>query len=239
MTTPWIIAQQSTSGADVFGSLAGAARAAVSKLDILNRPNELLDALQSMSFVLAAVCVVVGILCVINGYRWHRWVIIVLAFGSGLAIGQVLKQQMGESDIVAISLGLLFAIIATPLEKISVAVFGGLTGAFVGANIWSAVGATPADTHWAGALLGFVIFALTTFLLYRFVIVMFTSVGGAAMALFGGITLLMHVEPWQQAVRQTLETNQLLLPLLLILAAVTGFVLQESQLRQENASKQN
>jgi hypothetical protein len=204
-------------------------------MDILNRPNELLDILSSMPLIGASVVVVVGVLCVLNGYRWHKWVIMVLAFMCGLGLGHLLSTQIGKSAIVAVALGLLCAIIATPMLKVAVAIFGGLTGAFIGANAWTAIQVSPAGMQWAGALMGFILLALLSLILFRLVIVLFTSVGGAAMVVFGGITLLMQVPAWEPAVRSSLGDNQLLLPLLLIVAAVGGFVIQESRVREETA----
>lgn len=207
----------------VFGAFAH-------QLDILFHPHELLDALAGIPFVLASVIVTVGILCVFNGYRWHKWVVAILAFLCGLGLGYRLSQELGKSTIVAAAVGFLFAIIATPLLRITVAVFGGLTGAFIGANTWTALNAAP-GANWAGAVIGFIVVAMTSLILFRLVIVLFTSVGGAAMVVLGAITLLMHVPHWEDPVRQSLMANQLVIPLLLLLAAVSGFVIQESRLR--------
>lgn len=203
----------------------------VGRMDILNHPNQLLDGLAQVPLVMGGVFVVVGVLCVLNGYRWHKWVVVVLAFLGGLVLGRLLSTHMGESRIVAVALGLLCAIIATPLLRIAVAIFGGLTGAFIGANAWTAINSAQADGHWAGAAMGFIALAMASFLLFRLVIILFTSIGGAAMVVFGGITLLLQVEAWEPAVRSTLASNHLLIPLLVGLAAVTGFVLQETRVR--------
>src|SRR5690606_10201428 len=94
-------------------------RDAFQRMDILNRPDELLEALSGMPLILASVIVVVGALCVLNGYRWHKWVIIALAFLAGLGLGHLLSTYVGKSVIVAISLGLLCAIVSTPMMKIT------------------------------------------------------------------------------------------------------------------------
>ncbi len=216
-------------------SSAPAIRDAILRMDILNRPNELMDILSSMPLIGASVIVVVGALCVLNGYRWHKWVIMVLAFMCGLGLGHLLSAHVGKSAIVAIALGLLCAIVATPMLKVAVAIFGGLTGAFIGANTWTAIQVSPADMQWAGALMGFILLALLSLILFRLVIVLFTSIGGAAMIVFGAIPLLLHVPAWEQAVRESFANNQLLLPLLLTVAAVSGFVIQESRVREESA----
>ncbi|NNM24600.1 MAG: hypothetical protein HKO59_01220 [Phycisphaerales bacterium] len=206
------------------------------RLDILFHPEELLDALATLPLLAASVIVVVGVLCVLNGYQWHKWVVAVLAFICGLGLGYKLSETMGRSMVVAASVGCLCAIVATPLLRLTVAIFGGITGAFIGANAWTAFDASPADAHWAGATIGFIVIAMASLLMFRMVIVLFTSVGGAAMVVFGGITLLMQVPEWEHTVRSNLQGNQLLIPLLLLVAAVSGFVVQESRLRSHGVS---
>ena len=201
------------------------------QMNILFRPDELLDQLSQVPFILAAVVVTVGILCVFNGYRWHKWVIAILAFFCGLGLGYTLSQHLGRSTVVAVAVGGLCAIVATPLLRITVAIFGGITGAFIGANTWTALEVNPPDAHWAGAVIGFIVVAMASIILFRLGVVLFTSVGGAVMAICGGITLLLHVPAWEGAVRESLTANEMLVPMLLLVATVSGFVIQESRLR--------
>ncbi|UCD73794.1 MAG: hypothetical protein JSV91_08335 [Phycisphaerales bacterium] len=222
----FVLAQQEAASSGP--SVMEAVRAFFTRMDVLSRPDDLLDGLSQVPLILAGVFVIVGLLCVLNGYKWHRWVVVILAFIGGVLLGNMFALETSKSVIVAVALGALCAIIATPLLKVAVAVFGGITGAFIGANAWTALNTTQADSHWAGAAMGFILMAMASFLLFRIVIVVFTSVGGAAMLIFGGITLLMQVDSWEPAVREALATNQLILPLLLAVAAVGGFVLQSS-----------
>ncbi|MHC4141457.1 MAG: hypothetical protein ACYSUF_06095 [Planctomycetota bacterium] len=208
----------------------------LTRMDILNHPGELMGSLASMHIVWASVLVVVGALCVLNGYRWHKYVIVICAFLGGLALGHLLSQQMGQSKIVMAAIGLLCAVIATPMLRIAVAVFGGLTGAFIGANAWTAFSASP-DAHLAGAGMGFIALGMLAFIMYRLVIVLFTAIGGAAMVVVGGVTLLLHVPGWETAIEQSLSTHPLLLSLLVAVAAVTGVVLQHSAMQGANEAE--
>ena len=196
--TPPMLAQDSTTAEQ---SMVDLARTTVDRMDILHHPQELIDRLAEIPLVMAGVLVVVGTLCVLNGYRWHKWVVVVLAFLGGIILGNMLSEQMGRSNIVAAALGLLCAVVATPLLKLAVAIFAGLTGAFVGANCWTAFNDTMPEAHWAGAAMGFIILAMASFILFKLVIMLFTSIGGAAMVVFGGITLLLHVESWETGIR--------------------------------------
>lgn len=202
-------------------------------LNILHNPDLLLENLSRIPVFAAATVVTVGILCVFNGYRWHKWVVAVLALLCGIGLGTMLSETMGKPMVVAAAVGCICAIVATPMLRLTVATFGGLTGAFIGSNTWSAIEFSHVEHHWAGAVLGFVVVAMASLVLFKLVIVLFTSVGGAAMVVFGGITLLMSVPGWEPAVRDGLTKTPMLVPLLLALAAVGGFVLQQSRLHAD------
>jgi hypothetical protein len=73
--------------------------------------------------------------------------------------------------------------------------------------------------------------------MYRLVIVLFTAIGGAAMVVVGGVTLLLHVPGWETAIEQSLSTHPLLLSLLVAVAAVTGVVLQHSAMQGANEAE--
>ena len=224
---------QDTNGQGALESIAGTFEAMITKLNILHHPDDLLAMLSEVSLVLAGVFVVVGLLCVFNGYRWHRWVVVILAAMAGFMLGGVMTKHVGQSSVVAVSLGLLCAMVAMPMLKIAVALFGGLTGAFIGANVWTAMGESVPDAHWAGAAMGFIIMAMASFMLFRLVVVTFTSIGGAALVLFGTIALLLHNPSWAPAVKDHLSNHNMLVPLLLAVAAVGGFVIQQGRVQAD------
>ncbi|MGI9014707.1 MAG: hypothetical protein ACR2GY_10715 [Phycisphaerales bacterium] len=210
------------------GRIYAAFRSLIEKLDILNRPDELIEMLSQVHVTVAGALLIVGILCVLNGYRWHRWVVIVCAFLSGFGLGWLMSRHLEQPYIVAGALALMAAVVANPLLKFAVAIFGGLTGAFIGANLWTAFGYQE-QAHWAGALLGLTIVGMASFMMFKHVVVLFTSIGGSAMAMAGGIALLLYVPDIRDGVTSALTNNTLILPLLLTVAAVIGFTLQQGQ----------
>jgi hypothetical protein len=206
---------------DFFGGI-------ISRLDILNHPDQLLEMLTGVHVVVAGVLFVVGILCILNGYRWHRWVIIISAFLSGFALGWVMSRHMEQPYIVAGALALMAAVIANPLLRFAVAIFGGVTGAFIGSNLWTALGYAE-ENHWAGALMGLILVGMASFLMSRHVIMLFTSIGGGALVVCGGLSLLLYVPAWREGLTSALTSNQIVIPLLIAVAAVIGFTIQQSQ----------
>jgi hypothetical protein len=199
--------------------------------DLISRPDALLEQLSRMPAIVAVVVAVVGAICVVRGYMWHRWIVILLAAMLGLGLGHFVSEQVGRSGVIAISMGLLFAAIASPMLRWTVAVFAGLAGAFIGANVWSIVQGADAGSPWPGAAMGFILLALSSFLIFRVAIILFTALGGAAMLVIGAIASLLHIDAISAPVQEHLQQHQLIVPLLVGIAAVGGFILQESWTR--------
>ncbi len=228
LVTSFLGTATSRAGEGALEGIASAFKAIFSNLDILTRPDDLLALLTNVHVVVAGVLFIVGILCVLNGYRWHRWVIVVCAFLSGFGLGWVMSRHMEQPYVVAGALALMAAVIANPLLRFAVAIFGGLTGAFIGANVWSGMGYAD-DNNWAGALIGLVFVGMASFMMFRSVVMLFTSIGGGAMAVCGGISLLLYVPSWREGLTEALSNNQILIPLLVALAGVIGFTFQHTQ----------
>jgi len=155
----------------------------------------------------------------------------------GLFAGYWIGQQIQAPFVVAGSLGLLLAAISFPLMKFAVSIFGGLTGAFIGANLWAGFASAmnkaadthiPVDAYWIGALVGLMLCGMLAFILYKLSIVLFTSVSGATIAVLGALALLLSFDPWQETIKSGLTASQMVIPLLVFVPAVIGLILQES-----------
>ncbi len=214
-----------------------------SRADTLAHPGSLMDDLQSLSIVWAVIFLVAGILCMINGYRFYRTatVILALAIGAtaGYALGQKIDVGSGAPYIVAGSLGLLLAVASFPMMRVSIAIMGSITGAWLGANVWTAIAhllnkndadaaAAAAQNHWVGALIGLIVCGMLAFILFKLTVVLFTSVSGSTLAVLGFLALILHIKPWQESIRSGLSAHSLIIPIVVIAAAGIGLILQES-----------
>lgn len=219
-----------SSGDSLLDRFSRTFEAVTGYLDILNRPEDLIGILNTIPVYLAASMFVLGVLCILNGYRWHRWVIIVCAFMFGFGIGYLMSRTMPQPYVVAAALALMAAVIANPLLRFSVAFFGGLTGAFVGANLWTMFG-LPEQSVLAGAAMGFILFGMASFMMFKHVVVLFTSISGSAMAVISGFALLLYIPDteFNTMIENAITGNHLLIPLLVTVAAVIGLVLQAGQ----------
>lgn len=207
--------------------------------DTLAQPKDLLGHLQQLSVVWSTIFLAAGLVCMLNGYRFYKTVTIVLALAIGGCMGYYLGNKVEQGYIVAGCLAALLAVCCWPLMKYAVAVMGGLVGAFLGANAWSAIlstmqnsGAKPdasQQTYWIGALVGLLICGMLAFILFKLSVVLFTAVSGATIAMLGGLSLLLQVSAWRDPIIASLQNNAMVLPLLMIVPAVIGLIIQHSQ----------
>jgi len=211
-----------------------------SRPDALAHPDQLMPHLQSMSVVWAIVFLTAGLVCILNGYKFYKPVTVVLALLIGASVGWALGQKIqAESYITAGCLGALLAAASLPLMKYAVAIMGGLSGSFIGANAWTAVGRlmaesankpnTSPDTCWIGALIGLVVFGMLAFILFKLSVVLFTSVSGSTLAVMGAMALLLQVPQWQGTVTKSMSSHTVVLPMLVLVPALIGLILQESK----------
>lgn len=203
-------------------------------LDILHRPQDLLEHLKALPALISVVLIAVGAACVFNGYRWHKVIVVALALLLGFALGHILSQEIGRSMVIAVALAVLLAAIATPMLRFTVAFFSGLVGAAIGATLWTFLNSSQPDLAWAGAGMGFIALALLSFIFFRVVVIFFTSLSGGAMLVLGTIGILLQIGATQATVSKQLLLHPAIMPLLILVAATIGFVMQEGRGRSEN-----
>lgn len=228
-----------------------------SRGDTLASPGELIPELAQLGELWAIVFVIVGLVCLLKGYTFHKimTVSLLVVLGAGLGYWMGLEIQ-GPPFVVAGCVAVLLAVLAFPLMKYAVAVLGGLSGAFIGSNLWAGFGrvldksasqrvetqgqeaaasdaivraaeAMPADAYWVGALIGLVICGLAAFMLSKITIHLFTTVSGSTIAVFGVIALLLSFENFRDTVATELTRSPLIIPLLVFVPAAIGFLMQE------------
>jgi len=224
--------------ASQFRNLFDTTVAMFSRGDTLAHPEQLVGHLQTLSVVWAVLFLVLGVLCLLGGYKFYKVAVIGAALLFGMFFGYWAGMHINAAPIVAGCTGVLLAVTAFPLMKYAVAVLGGLAGAFTGANMWSgiasamnAAGSTrlPADAYWVGALVGLIVCGMLAFVLFKLTVLLFTSVSGSTIAVLGVLALLLSVEAWRETIAEALTANPLVIPLLVLVPAVVGLVLQQSK----------
>lgn len=230
----------------------------VSKGAPLAHPSELVGKLGQLGEIWALAFVVMGLVCLLNGYKFRKVVTVALVVGLGSVLGYWMGLTIkGPPFVVAAMVSILLGVMAFPLMKYAIAVLGGLSGAFIGANIWvacarfinpqpaaadaSAVATTsnetllqvgsymPVDAFWVGALIGLMVCGIGAFVLSKIAIHLFTSVSGSTIAVFGVIALLLSIDTFRETVATELTSSPLIIPLLVFVPAAIGFLMQEKE----------
>jgi len=206
-----------------------------SRIDPLADPNHFIDQLQQVPMVLAGVFIAVGLTYLLQGFRLYRIVVLIIALITGMVVGYKMGEAADAAVIVGVCIGVLMAVLAWPLMKYAVAMAGGVAGAFVGANCWNGavvilqawqINAQP-DQPWIGALVGLLTLGFLSFVLFEFAVILFTSFSGSTFVLIGSMALLLQIDGVAESFRTNLANKPMILPLLVLVPAVVGVVLQQ------------
>lgn len=216
--------------ANGFDSLGSTFREIVARFDIMAEPQLLIQTIDSLSLLVAAILTVTGAVCLVRGFRWHRSIVLLLALLGGVGLGYAMSLTMGRSIVIALAVGLLCATLAAPMLKWTIAILAGIVGAFVGANIWGLLSPEHAAEAWAGAGMGFITLALASFLLSRLVVTFFMTVSGAVLFVGGTLALLLRIDAIREPVIEHLHEVPKIIPVLIAVAATIGFVIQRPSL---------
>ena len=206
---------------------------------------EYLAQLFSLPSLLAGLLVACGVLYLLQGWKAFKTLVVLNAAVLGIVLGQRIGMELGGGDMAmyaALAGGLLLAVLAWPLMKYSVGLMGALAGGFLGYGLWQfAVTAAGrenlAEYSWVGALVGLIIMGLLSFVVFRFVIIVFTTFQGSLMIVSGLLSLLLKYDRTASTVNYVISYNKLLLPLIIITPALMGFVAQQTAAVKKSMKK--
>jgi hypothetical protein len=188
---------------------------------------DLLSWCQQMTPAVAAALVMAGIIYLMFGYRIFRAVVLLNAAVLGGCLGARIPMEHQETSMaVALICAIFAAAIAWPTMKYAVALMGGLFGAALGASIWHTVDLDP-HLVWAGAMVGLVGFGLFSFILFRGSVMMYTSLQGSFMLVFGILGLIYKYQQLGPKVTMHLSEQSFLLPAAVFIPAVVGLIFQQ------------
>lgn len=188
--------------------------------------HDLLNTCHDMAPGVAALLVLLGVVYLLFGFNIYKGLVILNA----AVLGAVLGAALGESNHIEVPLAIVgsfaSAAITWPLMKWAVAVMGGLFGAVLGASIWRLCNLDP-QFAWAGAATGMVTLGLLSFILFRGCIMMYTSLQGSSMLIFGIISLLSRHESILRTISENINLRPLLLPITIFIPAIVGLIYQQ------------
>jgi hypothetical protein len=189
---------------------------------------DLLTWAQNMGALTAALLVLAGCVYLLFGVYAYRALVTINAAVAGAYIGALIGTKAGNATAGAMVGGFAACALAWPLMKYAVAVTGAIFGALLGASIWRAAG-LEGHYAWAGGGMGLIFFGMLSFLLFRGSIMMFTSLQGSVMLVFGLLGLIYKYQELAPKVSDHLLARQFLLPLFIFVPATLGLIWQQTQ----------
>ena len=224
-----LLAQESDPAVDFANpSIVKLAESLRGQLDLLSQPQEVIEPLTELNMLWSVVFIFIGGLCVLNGYRWHKTLVVMLAAMGGVTAGLALGPEVGaHGALTGAAGGALVAVLALPLMRYTVALLAGLAGAFVGANLWTSV-TQDSSQHMFGSVVGLIVLGMLAFVAFRMVIIAFTSILGAVLLTTGVLSALLKVDTMHEGLVESLNESPRILPIITGVVAVIGFTMQQS-----------
>lgn len=192
---------------------------------------DLLQWCERMGPAEAAILLIVGVVYLLFGWYLFKTLVTLNAAFLGGMVGMRIGMSAG-SGVAGFCVGaFVCAAITWPLMKYAVAVMGGVFGALLGASIWRAVG-LQGELCWAGALVGLVGFGMLSFIIFRGSVMMYTSLQGSVMLIFGILGLVYKYQSVAPRVTENMSSQHYLLPLAIFIPALLGLIYQQTQFGQ-------
>jgi hypothetical protein len=119
------------------------------------------------------------------------------------------------------------AAITFPLMKYAVMIMGGIFGAALGASLWRQ-GGLQADLAWAGALSGLIFFGMLSMIVFRGSVIIYTSLQGSVMLVFGILGLLYKYQSMAPDVTAMFNSRAFILPTAVLVPALMGLLYQQA-----------
>jgi len=207
---------------------------------------EFVHSLAALEPIWACVLLGCGLVYLLQGWKMFKILVVLNAAILGVLLGSRLAAVVGGDRnmplFAGIGGGLILAVLAWPLMKYAISIMGGLVGSFVGFGMWNyaaQVVGKPSllEYAWVGALIGLITLGLLAFVIFRFVVITFTCFQGSLMTVSGILGLLLKYDRVAEPLTNSLTLNVHMLPLLVGIPAVIGFVFQNSALAKKAKKK--
>jgi hypothetical protein len=204
-------------------------------LQTLPQQSQLLQDLTSAQIFFPIGLILIGGLLMSFGFKAYKWIVLLNFVGIGWWLGSkvFLNNPTGDQGtddlmiVASVAGALLMGIVAWPLLRWSVAACGGLVGFGIGMVVWGYCG-QPVNMAWAGGLVGLVVLGMLSFVLFKTTVILFTSIEGAALFVFGTCALLLRYAPWEKQVATSVN-KPILIPMVITAIATISLFWQHQQ----------
>ena len=188
---------------------------------------DLLTACQKMGPGEACILVLLGVVYLMFGYSIFRGLVTLNAMMAGAYLGALMGKNSNAMAAGAMIGAVLAAAITFPLMKYAVMIMGGIFGAALGASLWRQASLQP-ELAWAGALSGLIFFAMLSLVVFRGSVILYTSLQGSVMLVFGILSLLYKYQSMAPDVTDVFVKRAFILPTVVLIPALVGLLYQQS-----------
>jgi hypothetical protein len=188
---------------------------------------DLLTACQNMGPGEACILVLLGIVYLMFGYCIFKVLVTLNAMAAGAYLGALLGKSTNAVAAGAFIGAILAAAVTFPLMKYAISIMGGIFGAALGASLWRQAN-LQADLAWAGALCGLIFFGMLSMIVYRGSVILYTSLQGSVMLVFGILSLLYKYQSMAPDVTSLFSKRAFVLPMVVLIPALAGLLYQQS-----------
>jgi hypothetical protein len=197
---------------------------------------DLLTACQNIGPGEACILVLLGIVYLMFGYCIFKALVTLNAMAAGAYLGALLGKS-GNAVVAGAFIGAIIAAAITfPLMKYAIMVMGGIFGAALGASLWRQANLQP-DLAWAGAMSGLIFFGMLSMIVYRGSVIVYTSLQGSVMLVFGILSLLYKYQAMAPDVTAMFSKGAFILPTVVLVPALVGLLYQQSMYPAPTAKK--
>ncbi|MGC4033029.1 MAG: hypothetical protein QM754_15095 [Tepidisphaeraceae bacterium] len=198
--------------------------------------DDLLTVCRHTNAAVAVLMILAGIIFLMWGFYAFKSLVLLNAACLGGWLGYLVGHKQGGAVPAAAVGAFVAAAITWPLMKYAVAVMGGLIGTVIGMTVWRTAGLDPSFAASGGGM-GLIFFGMISFILFRTSVMMFTSIQGAAMLIFGLLCVVYKLSLFDA---KSLDTKLLLspaaLPVAIALAAIVGVLYQNHDIAKPAAA---
>jgi hypothetical protein len=192
---------------------------------------------QQMNAATAAILVISGLIYLLFGSSIFKWLVTFNAAVFGAYIGALIGLKANAVIPGAMTGGFIAAALTWPLMKWAVAIMGGIYGGLLGASIWLAFRLEP-HLAWSGGGMGAIFFGMLSLILFRGCVVMFLSLQGSVMLIFGILGLIYKYQSIAPQLTENMTRKPFLLAAAIFVPAILGMIFQQTQYPAAQAQSQ-
>ena len=178
---------------------------------------------------------VVGVVCLLAGWKLFKFIVVFNAAVVGALIGHRLGMELSAGPnlpiVMSLAGALLLGVLAWPAMKVAVSVMAALMGGLVGFVAWDQIATATGHVNlaqhaWAGGLIGLITLGLLAWVIFRFTIMLFTAFEGAFLSVSAVTALLLKHPGMKPKLVEVIQEEHYVLSLIVLVLGVIGLALQ-------------